>query len=306
MDLRELTCAGCGAPLPYLAEPLAAGTVVACRYCGRAFVVGGGAAEPAPARATEGAARLAMALPDGSYMGRCVARAEAHGMRRGPVSGTNFSGWEPRSEHDVLLVAALADRAQMDESLWADYLPRSWPELVSLLGRQPSATFEGRTGRGNRVLALLARDPVELRRAIASLQLGEEHVPPSSLPIHDVPRDATRVSIVMSGGDFTGHAQLRLEALGYRPWTGWGTNFREWRPGTDDEVLLIAVRAGAVPFDESCWVEYLGRPWPELVPEIQRRGRGQIERRLANGHRVVLAFGATPDELRRAIEELRF
>lgn len=304
MDLKDLTCSNCGAPLSHLKGHLTVGSTVACRYCGRSFAVEAPARPPPPSG--EGCGRVTMALPDGSFIGRCQARVEAHGLRSGSISGTNFSGWSPAGPSDLLLVAALADQPPMDAGLCDDHLPRPWPELVALLGQQPSANFEGRTRSGHRVLVTCARDRVELRRAIATLQLGAEHVAPSPLPIHDLPSDATRVSLVVPDGSYTGPCQLRLEALGYRPWTTWGTNFQDWKPATDDEVLLIAVCAGIPPFDARLWPAYLGRPWPDLEQEIGTQLRVQQERRTSRGRRVVIVGGADRGALRQAIEELRF
>ncbi|MFW5739391.1 MAG: hypothetical protein ACOC1F_03395 [Myxococcota bacterium] len=209
----------------------------------------------------------------------------------------------------MLLVGAVAQHGPpFDAAHWPDYLPAPWPELVALMGEQRSATFEGKTPQGNRLVVVCARTPLDMRRAIASLQLGPDYLPPSTqLPLHEVASNAPRVTMVLPDASFTGPCKLRLEALGYRPWSSWGTNFHGFAPSTQDEVLLIgACLDRGAPFDAAHWSDYLPAPWPELAEEIRHRIRGQLETRSRAGARVLVAFGKGTEDLREALRALHF
>ncbi len=306
--LTELKCTGCGAPIEYF-QKLEPDSVIACRYCGRCFVVEG---ERPPTGTSDMGGKpimVTLVISGGDFISRCEVRLEEHGMRLGPVWGTNYRGWSPRSQSDVLLVAAtVAGGPPFDTKHWDAYLPRPWPELVELLGAQQSAVFEGKTPEGNRLVVLCARSADVMRRAIANLQLGPEHIPMSTnVPLHTVPKDATRVTTVTPNSSYSGKCQLRLETLGYRPWSSWGTNFHDYQPSTPDEILLIAACADqGPPFDEKYWGEFLPCPWPELAEEIRRRGQGSLERQSPSGRRVVIVFGKSSEDLRQAIGAMHF
>lgn len=305
--LQEYSCPNCHAPIP---APSEGEDRVECAYCGRSFRVD---RPRAPTRQESADRRtdrkVTIVVPDGSFIEAAREAVRAAGARPGGVSGRNFEGWTPRSPEDVLLIAVWPARGPpFAAELWGDYLPQPWRALQRHIERTGAGQLEATSPQGNPVVVVYGRTRAELQGALQGLRLPDapsrQRWDPAAYARRVTPRRGG-VSLVIPDASFLSPCRTRIAELGFDPRTVWGPNFDGWEPGSDDEILLIAVcsERGA-PFAEELHADYLPRPWPELRALAAERGRDRIEGRTSAGQRVVVVMGQAANDLRMAIDEL--